>query len=123
MVRLGLTYKVNTKSFNKQALTIHVKTDLYGVEATFPISNWNEKIENGIISDSGTINYDGVTYSEENYVKNPLVYLFSCFMAAAAVMVLIYLVFAALPILLIELIKEFIPPKKPTEEDKTKKES
>ena len=112
-----------TKSFNERALTIHVKTDSYGVKATFPISNWNEKIENGIISDSGTIIYDGVTYSEENYVKNPLVYLWACFTAAVAVMGLIYLVFAAIPTLLIELIMELLPKKNPTEEDKTEKES
>ena len=61
-----------TKELTKEALIVNVDASIYGIQAIFPVSNINEKIENGIIKYEGVIDYNNVKYSEHTDVYPPL---------------------------------------------------
>ena len=64
-----------TKEITKSSLIIKVDTSLYGIQATFPITTYSEKIENGIVKCEGSIDYNNVIYSEHSEVNSPLFYI------------------------------------------------
>lgn len=64
-----------TKNLTRETLIVDIDASLYGIEAIFPISNYNEIIENGKISFEGVIEYDNVVYSEHTDVAPPVVYI------------------------------------------------
>ena len=66
---------VVTKNLTKESLVVDVDASIYGVEAIFPISNFEVRIENGIIQYEVVIDYNNVTYLEHIDVEPPLFYI------------------------------------------------
>lgn len=87
-----------TMELNDNSLVINADTELYGVEATFPLSNLNWKIENGIIKyDSRSIDYNNVTYQEYTDVEPIPIYIALSIAYAGAAAFLIWCIFYWLP--------------------------
>lgn len=88
---------VVTTNLTKEFLIVKVDTSIYGVEAIFPVSNCDEKIENGIIKYEGIIDYNNVTYSEHTDVEPPLFYIMMSIMFAAVCAIPPYFLFYVIP--------------------------
>ena len=78
-------------------LIVDVDTSMYGIEAIFPISRYDEKIKDGIIKFEGKIDYNNVTYSEHTDVKPSWLYIYAGILMAVATAALLYLVFYYMP--------------------------
>lgn len=96
---------VVTKNLTRESLIVDVDASIYGVEAIFPISNYEEKIENGIIKYEGIIDYNNVTYSEHTDVYPPWFYIFICIIFVVVIAFILYTVFYGTPSFIIFIIK------------------
>lgn len=88
---------VVTKTVTAETLIVNVDASVYGIEAVFPVSNYHEKIENGIIKCEGVIDYNNVTYTEHTDVGSPLFYAMLSILLAGICSVPPYFLFYVLP--------------------------
>ena len=85
-----------TKNLNRESLIVDIDASFYEIEAIFPISNYNEIIENGKISFEGVIEYDNVVYSEHTDVAPPVVYIIGSIIVFTFLSYMIYLILCAI---------------------------
>ncbi len=81
-----------TSNFTEETLTIKVDEEIYGIEAIFPISKFERKIENGILSYVAIIDYNNVTYLEHTVIESPYKYIITMIALAIMSAILVYMV-------------------------------
>lgn len=87
------------KKIEEDFLKIKIETsNMYGVDANFPISAENNiEIENGTIKYEATIKYEEATYSEYTDVNSKAYYIFTNITLAVVIALMFYVVFIWAP--------------------------
>lgn len=97
-----------TKTNTENAFIVKVDADLYGIEAEFPIENYSEERENGVILSQGTIDFNNANYKEYTSVQSPLSIVFKGIIGTAGLAFISYYILVEVPFMIKTLITDIV---------------